>query len=227
MAQKRMFDRGIVSSDSFTEMSSDAQSLYFHLGIHADDEGFVSPKGIMRMISAPEDSLKVLVAKNFVIPFKSGVVVITDWNDNNFLDSRRIKPTQFQEERKQLILTDNKKYEFSIGLASAKHPLNQSSVVESSIEENRIGENRISIIKKNFDVFWSLYPRKIEKKKSELKWYKLKPNVQALILEDIPRRKKGRKWSAGYIENPTTYLNGERWNDEVEVEITKSNSIKI
>lgn len=136
-----MFDKGIVSADSFTEMSSDAQSLYFHLGMQADDEGFVSPKGIMRMISAPEDALRILAAKGFVILFESGVVVITDWNENNFLDSRRIKSTQYGGERKKLSLTNNKRYELSIGSADAKHPLNQYSIEESSIGEHSIEEN--------------------------------------------------------------------------------------
>lgn len=139
MAQKRMFDKDITSKDSFTEMSSDAQSLYFHLGLHADDEGFISPKGIMRMISASEDSLKLLIVKKFVIPFESGVVVITDWKQNNWLDDRRVKPTQYQEEVKLLTLTDNKKYELSNGLAS----IVQSSTVQNRIEEKK-RENKFS-----------------------------------------------------------------------------------
>lgn len=123
-----MFDRDIVSSDEFTEMSSDAQNLYFHLGVQADDEGFVSPKGIMRMISAPADSLKLLITKGFVIPFESGVVVITAWNQNNFLNSNRVKPTKYTKEREMLVLTDNKNYEFNIGLVS----IEESRVEESS-----------------------------------------------------------------------------------------------
>ncbi len=142
MAQKRMFDRDIISSDSFTEMSSDAQNLYFHLGIHADDEGFVSPKGIMRMISSSEDSLKILKAKQFVIPFDSGVVVITDWKTNNWLDSRRIKPTKYQKEKELLNVGEGNKYTLSGGLASALHPPRQYRVEESSVEESRIEENR-------------------------------------------------------------------------------------
>lgn len=132
-----MFDRDIVSSDSFTEMSSDAQSLYFHLGIQADDEGFVSPKGIMRMISAPEDSLKVLIGKKFVIPFQSGVVVITDWNKNNWLDTRRLHRSVYTKERKLLSISDDGKYSLSEGLASAKQMRVESSIEESRVEEKR------------------------------------------------------------------------------------------
>ncbi len=140
MAQKRMFDRDIVSRDDFIEMSSDAQSLYFHLGIQADDEGFVSPKGIMRMISAPEDALKLLIAKNFVIKFRSGVVVITDWENNNWLDSRRVRKTPYQDEKKLLSLNGNNQYVLSIGSAPAKHPLREYSIEENRIEESSLEE---------------------------------------------------------------------------------------
>ena len=132
MAQRRMFDRDIVSSDTFTEMSSDAQNLYFHLGIHADDEGFVSPKGIMRMISSSEDSIKILIAKGFVIPFESGVVVITDWKQNNYLDLRRVKSTKFTKE-KEMLTERNRQYSLLDGMQSAcKMP-----------KEDRIGQDRI------------------------------------------------------------------------------------
>lgn len=127
MANKRMFDRGIIKTDNFIDMPPTSQNLYFHLGMEADDEGFVSPKMVMRMIGSGDDDLKVLIMKGFVIPFDSGVVVITDFNQNNWLDSRRIIPTKHQEEIKQLLLTDNKKYVLSTCLAS--------------IEEKRVEEN--------------------------------------------------------------------------------------
>jgi len=127
-----MFDRDIISSDSFTEMTSDAQSLYFHLGVNADDEGFVSPRGIMRMISAPEDALRILVVKNFVIPFKSGVVVITNWHQNNYLDKHKIKETQHQEEKSQLYLTPNREYGFNQGLTTSKNDIDNILTDKSS-----------------------------------------------------------------------------------------------
>jgi len=49
-------------------MPLSAQALYFHLGMYADDDGFVSPQKIVRMIGANPDDLKMLMAKGFVIP---------------------------------------------------------------------------------------------------------------------------------------------------------------
>jgi hypothetical protein len=49
MAQRRMFSSQIVSSDEFLEMPLTSQALYFHLGMSADDDGFVSPRKVLRM----------------------------------------------------------------------------------------------------------------------------------------------------------------------------------
>ena len=133
MAQKRMFDKSILETDNFLNISLTAKALYFLLGMEADDEGFVSPKRIIRLYGGELGDLKNLIDSGLVIPFKSGIIVITDWNQNNWLDNRRIRPTQYQTEKKMLILTSQKKYELSNGLATAQ-------LEESSIEENRIEE---------------------------------------------------------------------------------------
>jgi len=135
MANRRMFSKEVVRSDKFTEMSSDAQSLYFHLGMEADDDGFVTPKGIMRLINAPEDALRVLVAKQFVIPFDSGVVVVRDWKENNYLRTDRYKPTQYKEEM-ALLSEDNNRYTIGIPLVHA----GKDRIGEDSIGKERKGE---------------------------------------------------------------------------------------
>ncbi len=120
------------------DMPMPTKALYFLLGMEADDEGFVSPKRVMRIYGGNEDDLKVLIAKNFVIQFKSGVVVITDWKKNNWLDSRRIKETIYQNEKKLLALRKDKYQLLSSGLADVKPE--EKRIEEKSIEENRIDE---------------------------------------------------------------------------------------
>ena len=102
------------------DMPSGSKALYFLLGMEADDEGFVSPKRVMRIYGGSDDDLKVLIAKRFVIPFESGVVVITNWHDNNYLDKNRMKPTKYQKERQTLILTRDRQYELNNGLTDVK-----------------------------------------------------------------------------------------------------------
>ncbi len=153
MAQKRMFDRAIIETDRFTDLSMSSKALYFLLGMEADDEGFVSPKRVMRIYGGNDDDLKVLVAKEFLIPFESGVVVITSWHENNYLDKNRLKSTKYQEERKLLSLTPNRMYEFNKCLADVK-PV-ESSIVENRGEERSTGERvqtaDISDIRRNIE----------------------------------------------------------------------------
>ena len=105
-----MFSKSIVRTDAFLDMSQSAQSLYFHLGIEADDDGFVSPKMIMRMLGSTDDDFRVLLGKGFVIRFESGVIVIRHWRENNYIQSDRYKPSVHRE-REKLLLDDKGFYQ--------------------------------------------------------------------------------------------------------------------
>jgi hypothetical protein len=94
-----MFSPEVVCDDKFIDMPSSTQALYFQLGMHADDDGFVGPKKVMRIMGASEDDLKILIAKKFVIPFESGVLVIKHWKVNNLIRKDWYRPTTHTEER--------------------------------------------------------------------------------------------------------------------------------
>ena len=111
MAERRMFAKTIIDSDAFLEMPSTSQLLYFHLSIRADDEGFINkPKTIMRMIGAKDDDMNVLIARKFIIPFESGVVVIKHWRIHNYLQNDRLVETKYKDEKEMLELDENKAY---------------------------------------------------------------------------------------------------------------------
>lgn len=111
MAERRMFAKTIVESDAFLDMPLSAQSLYIHLGMNADDWGFVNnPRSIRRMCGASEDDLRLLVAKKFILTFDSGAAVIKSWWVNNYVQADRRHPTRYQEELETLFLDENKSY---------------------------------------------------------------------------------------------------------------------
>ena len=113
MAQRRMFSKKITETDLFLDMPMSTQCLYFHLNMNADDDGFIgNVKTAKRMIGASDDDLKLLMAKEFVIPFESGVVVIKDWKIHNYIRSDRYAETVYLEEKKQLSVSDNGRYVF-------------------------------------------------------------------------------------------------------------------
>lgn len=114
MAKRRMFSLDVVDTDTFLDLPVSSQSLYFHLGMRADDDGFVSsPKRITAMVNASNDDLKLLIAKGFVIPFDSGVCVIRDWKVNNYIQRDRYVPTLYFEEKKHLFCEKSGRYNYS------------------------------------------------------------------------------------------------------------------
>ena len=111
MAQRRMFSMKIIETDAFMGMPLSAQALYFHLGMRADDDGFVSnARSIQRLVGASDDDIKLLLMKRFILPFDSGVVVIKHWRVNNYVRGDRYTPTLYQEEKSQLYVKKNGVY---------------------------------------------------------------------------------------------------------------------
>ena len=214
MAQKRMFDRAIIDTDRFMDLPMSGKAIYFLLGMEADDEGFVSYKKVLRIHGGNEDDVKVLTAKGFLILFPSGVVVITDWNKNNWLDTRRTRPTEYKKEKTLLQVTEDKMYVLSECVASA-------TPEEYSIEEYRREEKSIVHTTGDFSLFWKEYPKKIGKGAAEKAWQKMKPPIED-VLNAIRVQRQTDQWlknKGQFIPNPATWLNQKRWEDEVEVTI--------
>lgn len=103
LAQRRMFSLSVVDTDRFLSLPVSAQNLYFHFGMRADDDGFVSaPRKIMAFVKSSEDDFALLVAKGFLIPFPSGVCVIREWRVNNYIQRDRYHETRYLQEKRLL-----------------------------------------------------------------------------------------------------------------------------
>ena len=114
MATRRMFNKQITNSDDFLDMPLTSQCLYFHLSMNADDDGFINNwKSIMKLTGAKEDDLKVLIAKQYIIPFDSGVIIIKHWRLNNYLRRDRYTTTNHQKELAQITLDENMVYQMA------------------------------------------------------------------------------------------------------------------
>jgi hypothetical protein len=67
-----------------------AHALYFHLALHADDDGVVESFPVMRTTGAAQDDLRILLAKKFIHQFNDDLVVfVTDWREHNFIRADR------------------------------------------------------------------------------------------------------------------------------------------
>ena len=130
-----MFAKTIIDSDAFLDMPLSAQSLYFHLSMRADDDGFLNnPKKIQRMIGASDDDAKILVMKKFIIPFESGVVVIKHWKIHNYIQNDRYKATVYTEEKSRLSVKKNKAYTLDTECSQHGYSLDAQKIEE--VEEN-------------------------------------------------------------------------------------------
>ena len=140
MAQKRMFNNLVIGSDDFLEMPDSSQNLYFHLSMQADDDGFVDNwKSIMRMTGKKEDDLKILIAKSFIIPFDTGILVIRHWRLNNYIQKDRYKETVHRQEKSTLKLGENNVYELYTDCIPS---IDKSSIDKSSIDKYNIRSSR-------------------------------------------------------------------------------------
>ncbi len=132
MAQRRMFSKKITDTDLFLEMPLSSQALYFHLNMHADDDGFVAnAKTIKRMTGASEDDLKILLAKQFIFSFESGVVVIKDWKIHNYIRKDTYNSTIYGDEKKELVEDANGAY------------TRRGRVVDEPSPQVRLGKDRL------------------------------------------------------------------------------------
>lgn len=65
----------------------------------------------------------------------------------------------------------------------------------------------------DFTEFWKIYPKKESKKKAKQRWDRLTKSNKQKALEDLKDRFIDTKKE--FIPLPTSYINAERWNDEL------------
>lgn len=110
MADRRMFHRTVVESDRFLDLPVGAQALYFHMGMMADDDGFVNgPKVIARQLKRPVKELQMLVDNGFLLDF-DGIMVIKHWRMANYLKNDRIQLPKYPEVARRVYIKDTREY---------------------------------------------------------------------------------------------------------------------
>ena len=150
MANRRMFSLDIVDTDAFLDMSDGSQNLYFHLGMRADDDGFISnPKKIARMLGANNDDYIMLKAKRFVLELEDGICVIKHWLMHNQIKKDRYTPTKWVKQ-KQLLFVDKKTKKYKLESSPDTDCIRSGDelVPQYSIDKYSIDKNIINIKEK-------------------------------------------------------------------------------
>lgn len=202
MAERRMMSKSIIKSDTFLDMPATTQNLYFHMLLDADDDGFINaPKSIMRMIGAKDDDMKVLAAKQFVIPFESGVVVIKDWKIHNYIQNDRYKPSTLPE-RDLLNIQKDKTYTLKSDVSRMDTECIQTvSIGKDRLGKVRLGKDRIGkdrIGKDSIDTLCHVSHDDVDKSHIEIIEYlnlktgsKFKPTTKPYVQAIRSRLKEG------------------------------------
>lgn len=110
MADRRMIDRAIVTEGRFLDLPTNSKLLYMMLIVHADDEGFVDPGAVIRLIGVDKADLEPLEEASLIFTFPSGAICIKDWFIHNTVRKDMAKKTRFEAERMLLDKGTNKVY---------------------------------------------------------------------------------------------------------------------
>lgn len=125
-----------------------------------------------------------------------------DWKGYQFSEPYQFSDT-YQKNETKGITKVKRGYQFS----------------ETFHKEPKDNIKRKEIYIAHFDTFWQSYPKKVSKKAAEKIFLKLKPDQKLLnqMLKAIENQKQSEQWqNKKYIPYPATWLNQERWQDELE-----------
>lgn len=132
-----------------------------------------------------------------------------------------IKP-QIQANNKRYLNGCKPKDKQNTSKTQAK-PKQATSKTQANVNENVNDNVNENVNEKNiwFDAFWKLYPRKVNKKKSKEKFIKICTDEEKYneIMKGLKVQITSEQWkkdNGQFVPHPTTWLNGERWLDEVE-----------
>lgn len=218
MATRRMFSRLITETDRFLSMTPAAQSLYFHLNMNADDDGFVaSPKAVLSATRARKQDLKMLEQEKLVLLFSSGILVITHWRVHNLIKKDRYHPTLYHAEKAQLLQSDGTIYGENEENLEPEVRLDKERQEESSPDQSMD-----TLDEEMFLSFWNAYPRKENLGDAKAVWKTLHVDDKLFeqILDAVQNQTHSVKWTTEngkYIPLPANWLKKESWHDELSL----------
>lgn len=100
---KRMFTTEILCENRFLSLSKEAQLLYVHLCMQADDEGLCGcGRMVLTLAGASIPELLQLEKAGFIYLFESGVIYIRDFHLMNRIPREKCIPTKYRWERLEI-----------------------------------------------------------------------------------------------------------------------------
>ncbi|MBV6326357.1 phage replication protein [Pseudomonas aeruginosa] len=233
MARARNIKPGIMANENLAEVSPIERLLFIYLWMLADREGRLEdrPKRIKAEALPYDDvdaneALNSLAKAGFIIRYRAegqSIIQVVNFTKHQaphmreqgsslpeyVAETAEIEPCQVE------VVTEH-----DLGSAKAMPSPSDSLIPDSLIPDSNTPLPPRGEVDGLFDQFWAMYPNKTCKAKARAKWEKLKvtPDLFNKIMAGLNRQCASQAWlkdGGQFVPHPTTWLNGERWNDEV------------
>lgn len=221
----RILKESICTSDSINELDWFGEVLYYRLIVNCDDFGrFDGRVAVVKNRLFPlkesvtnknvENAINKLARVGLVVPYEAGgkpFLLLPTWNEHQSIRAKRSKYPEPE------IICNQMQSDAS---RCPRNPIQSKSESESNTNPADAEENDL------FERFWKAYPKKVGKGAALKAFEKAKVNADLIVVIEnaIEQQKKTDQWKKDggqYIPNPATWLNQQRWEDEVTVQADK------
>ena len=224
----RIIKESIVTSESLTEISAEAERFFWRLVVKADDYGlyYGNPRILASMcfpMEPPKERKVVawlgeLVAAGMVGTYTAAedgkkYLKLLSWDKHQQTRAKKSKyplPVTFDNTCKQ---TNGKQ-------VKSKVPVNvNENGNENEKRETGTRPDGAQVTPPGFDRFWSVYPRRVGKQDALKAWGQLQPDEDLVgqIVAGVERWKTSDTWTKDggkFICYPATFLRGRRWEED-------------
>lgn len=151
-----------------------------------------------------------ILCKNFTVNYEK----ITH-NKNIYKNNNKNIYAHSKNEQVYSHEDDIQKENDSLSSNTVKQETKNKAIKKQNKELNELQE-------KQFDKFWQAYPKKVSKKQAQKSWKKINPSLELFekILKALEMVKQTEQWekdNGKFIPYPATWLNQERWTDEINM----------
>lgn len=151
-----------------------------------------------------------ILCKNFTVNYEK-----ISHNKNIYKNNNKNIYAHLENEQVYNHKDDKQKENDSLSSNTIKQDTKNKAIKKQNKELNELQE-------KQFDKFWQAYPKKVSKKQAQKSWKKINPSLELFekilkALEMVKQTEQWKKDNGKYVPYPATWLNQERWTDEINM----------
>lgn len=150
---------------------------------------------------------------------KTQEIMIVNWLKYNYSNSPKVLlciKNEIKEVKSKVLIN-----RFNTVCKEYKYSIDTSSQEEKEKEEEKEEEEEEESIDREFERFWTLYDKKINRGECLKNWKKISKKDKKIIFETLPKYIDSTP-DTQYRKNPLTYLRNKSWNDEIISRLEKS-----